>query len=245
MFKSNNVKIFTIIIIVFFIMSCNFFREEQIYHSPTQKYVFNPNIKNNLEILFTPKDIDTEEFTPVKVTSLWQQEQYLNLLYAFLESQFEDDGLEWKINSIVFDTKCLTMDSGFNHAMFRVSKQIKEEGVDVRQVIDININIIDNTIFSHQKKYKPRYLTWKNIPLEDYQFSAEDIVTIADQYGGEISRNKINNECSIEIWQIPDSPKYNGWSISYWYQNPATGIDELVFEKNIDPKTGEILETTK
>ncbi len=166
----------------------------------------------------------------------WTQEDYFNIANALFEFVWNDNLDGWQLNSMHFALGCAKYHVGLQDGNFRFFKNIEKNGRVSRIVRIVNIDPRNKFIFVTENEYSPNLVNWSSIRFEHNQPSADEILQIADNAGGQEKRLSVENACDISMLLSPDYASYNGWEVNYTRRDDGTSM----FRVQIDPYTGEI-----
>lgn len=166
----------------------------------------------------------------------WTQDDYFriaNALHKFVWGETLDG---WQLNNMDFGLGCEEFGIGFQDGNFELFKIVESGERESRIQLIINIRPRSKFVFITKNEYYPKLVDWSSIDLGQNLLSAEDVLQIADNAGGQEKRLSVANACSISLWLSPDSASYEGWRVHYYRKDDGTTL----FRIKIDPVTGEI-----
>jgi len=168
----------------------------------------------------------------------WTQEDYFRIANALSQFVWGDtDTLEgWQLNSMDFALGCGKVGIGFQDGNFRLFKNVKTDERESRIVRIVNIDPRSKVVFITENEYYPILADWSAIDLGQNLLSAEEILQIAENVGGQEKRLSVKNACDISLLLSPDSASYEGWWVTYTRKDDGTTL----FHVDIDPVTGAI-----
>ncbi|MBI4761333.1 MAG: hypothetical protein ACOYYF_03510 [Chloroflexota bacterium] len=207
-----------------------------------QHYSIDPpsllrSTSQNGDTPFTPID-DRPELPPPdqQIPVDWKQADYLQIANALFEDIWGETTDGWSLNSIFFALGCTKIDNGFQNASFQYFRNEKTEE-DSRIVRFIHIDPRNKSVYVTERIYSPRLADWGFIDLKRLNFSADDVLVLAENNGGKEKRLSVDNVCEITLLLLsPNSPSYRGWNVRYSNSDIVN-----LFEINVDPITGEIM----
>jgi hypothetical protein len=224
------------------ILSCNFNETEERANLFHHYYFIEPEML--LEML---ESGNTSVFSPIseepplipsdqQIPVSWTQEDYFNIANALFEYVWDETLDGWQLHTMDFALGCTKFDLGFQNGNFEFFRITEINGRESRIVRILNIDPRSKFIFITENEYSPKLVNWSSIRFEHNQPSADEILQIADNAGGQNKRLSIENACDISMWLAPDSANYNGWEVNYTRKDDGTSM----FHVQIDPYTGEI-----
>jgi hypothetical protein len=167
----------------------------------------------------------------------WTQGDYLQITNSLFEFIWNDTLVGWQLTGMSFGLGCTDTGTGFQNGIFTFFKNEEEaNGQKFRIERSINIDSRNKTVYIAEDRYVPRLVDWSSIELKHNPFTADDILQIAENAGGQAKRLSVENDCDIAIGLSPDSARYNGW----WVRYSQRGDDATLFRADIDPVTGEV-----
>lgn len=224
------------------VSSCNFGREE-IKHFPTHYFVFDPKtlldaIQQNQANSFTSvADMPPDDFQSITVN--WKQSDYEKILAALFTLALHDNLNDWQLSSMSFSTRCEQYSDGFQGGNFTFFKNVIDATGEFRMVRIVSITVWNKTVSVSDKTYRPNLTNWSSLDLLKTKITAEGALIIADQVGGNATRLGVENNCTVVVSLMSNSPEFDGWWIRYdQYSSDGNLTRKSLLEIEINPKTG-------
>jgi hypothetical protein len=163
---------------------------------------------------------------------LWSQSDNLKIITALNNFVWKDTLDNWSLFIMAFNTACQDNPSGLPGGDFQYFKASLENGkmINTWREMEINPEYL-NVAWGGDAKFAHPPLGLKSIDLTQLKVTAEDAIKIAEAHGGRESRMKVQNQCYIHLFLMPE--RFKGWKVDYGY---SAG-----FEIQINPYTGEII----
>jgi hypothetical protein len=206
--------------------------------NPEDYYQINPNtivssLDQGLLNVFTPKVVDDpekfwEENWQENYDSFqWHQEDFLKIAVAINQFAANDNFTDWGISTASFTIRCENYQQGFSDLHLIIFKPIWNNGQLYYEAREIWI-VPDYKIirWGDGRIYPRPIFGWNKVNLDDFQITAEQALSIAEQNGGKQLRLTEDNNCIISV--IGDTDK---WIVLY----------SPIAEYEIDSLTGEVL----
>lgn len=165
---------------------------------------------------------------------LWDQNDYFRVARAVNQELWQIDLDKKNLINLAFEMDCKNVDNMvFSFAVFDSYQiqQIKNE--KIRFEYGVGVFPTRNEVRTTKTEWSPSLGEYSPVDLEQYKFSAGDVIKIAEMNGGAEKRSDNKNECTISI-NAP-GPNSDGWHIVY--KNEEN--DSYLFEMKIDPQSGE------
>jgi hypothetical protein len=166
----------------------------------------------------------------------WTQEDYLQITNSLFKFIWNDTLDGWQLTGMSFGLGCTDAGTAFQNGIFTFFRNEEANGQKVRIERSINIDPRNKTVYIAEDRYVPRLVDWSSIELKHNPFTADDILQITENAGGQAKRLSVENDCDIAIGLSPDSASYDGW----WVRYSQRGDDTTLFRADVDPVTGEI-----
>jgi hypothetical protein len=223
-------------------LSCNFNEVEERTNLFHHYYAIEP--ETLLDML---ESGNTNVFSPIseepslipssqQIPVSWRQDDYFTIANALFKYVWGETLDGWQLHTMDFALGCTKIDFGFQNGNFEFFRISKTNGRESRIVRIVNIDPRSKFIFVTENEYAPKLVNWSSIGFVQNQLSADEIMQIADNDGGQEKRVSVENACDISMWLAPDSADYNGWEVNYTRRDDGTSM----FRIQIDPYTGEI-----
>ncbi len=161
----------------------------------------------------------------------WKHEDYMKIAneaaFQFLGTSLS----EWDLNFLLFRMSCTDAELGPQSMGLTLFKNGITE--DELTQLDIDIYPRSGQIGLRNLFYSPYTLGQGYVPFEKILVPFEEAFAIAEENGGYVARQSINNECYIRVSYV--AGKDDHWTVNYMQNSDNTRI----FEIWIDEKTGE------
>jgi hypothetical protein len=162
----------------------------------------------------------------------WTQADYLEIANALHKFVWGEPLDTWVLNSMSFRVSCSAAQNGLQYAHFVFFAVRDFDDNDARIEHNLIIDAESSSVDVWATKYQPVVMRWNTIDLRELNYTAEQVLQIAEGNGGEAKREAVNNTCYISVSLVPDSAGFDGWRVKY-YENPG-----ILFELHVDPITG-------
>jgi hypothetical protein len=224
-------------------ISCNFRFDtrEEVTLSYKEYYAIDPpalleSLAQNGEAFFIPIEnepdiLPLDQQLPVD----WTQADYMHIANVLFEDIWKETTNGWSLKSMSFSLDCTKIEHGIQEADLRYFRNDKTPEQEIRIERSIDIYAWRKSARVVEFIYTPRWVDWGSIDLAQMQISADDVLMLAENYGGKEKRLDVDNACDIDLLLSPDDPRYRGWHVRY--DNRDGG---QIFEAWIDPITGEV-----
>lgn len=230
------------VLLILSISSCSLGREE-IEYSPTRYFVFDPITlldaiyQNEANSFVSVADMPPDDFQPITVN--WKQSDYEKILAGLLTNALHDNLNDWQLSAISFSTRCEQYSEGFQGGNFTFFKNAKDIAGEFRMVRIVNITAWNKTISVSDKEYRPNLTRWSSLDLPKTKITAEQALIIAEQAGGNTTRLSVENNCTIVVSLMSNSPEFEGWWIRYdQYSSDGNLTRKSLLEIEINSATG-------
>lgn len=231
------------VLLIIPISSCSLGREE-IEHSPTRYFVFDPITlldaiqQNTANSFVSVADMPPDDFQSITVN--WKQSDYEKILADLFTNTLHDNLNDWQLSAISFSTRCELYRDGFQGGNFTFFKNAKDATGEFRMVRIVSITAWNKTISVSDKEYRPNLTSWSSLDLPKTKITAEQALIIAEQAGGNATRLDVENNCTIVVSLISNSPEFDGWWIRYdQYNSDGKLMRKSLLEIEVNLATGQ------
>lgn len=231
MIKSKTVLI-SFLLSVYGLTSCYFEESKSSIPLPYEEFSINPatileDISEGKKGIFIPSENPTPITEYVSVN--WTQEDYLAIASAIHEFAWNEELNDWKIHSILFYFQCEEVPFGSQSVYLTYFKLIKSDVEEYRLVHNIVIQPQEKRIGTWAEKYTQLTSTWEEYNITEFNITSDEALQIAEDNGGKLFRESINNGCSVSISLNRRIHNDKDWVVAY----------DSNFEFIINPYTGE------
>lgn len=234
--------ILVLLILLVATLSCNIGQIEEQTTLFDQYYAIEP-----ASLMTSLKNGDMNAFTPVReepellpmeqqIPVDWLQADYFYIASTLYEGVLGKSLQGWQLNSMDFSLGCSKIRNGFQNGRFEFFKVAKEKEQESRISRFIDIDPRSNFVHVIEEEYYPKLADWKIINIEQIKVSADLALQIAENNGGDKSRESVRNACNISLVLSPSPASNKGWVVSYTRNDDRTSF----FKIQIDPYTGEV-----
>lgn len=181
-----------------------------------------------------PRSIDDRYDGPILYTEpvKWSQSDNLKIVHTLNNFVWKDKFDDWNLFFMAFNVDCQDDLNGLPGGAFQYFKTVFNKGKITYTWREIEIvPEFSFVAWGGDTESAHPLLGWESIDLNKLKIAAEDAIRIAEENGGRDARLKLQNQCSIHLYLMPE--RYKGWRISYGYSSG--------FEIEIDPYTGEVI----
>jgi len=206
------------------------FSREKLVGSSEESYQFDP-YKVSDTIFFMQVPYSEEWPTPVFTDLAWRQKDYFFLIDLFMKHTLHENRADWKIVDISSGHLCSDPD-GLPDLTITIQKRVLSANDNYRIETLVNILPQSGIIRLRKLEYAPDEGGYQAIHWDDIRIPAEQALLIAEENGGAVVREALNNQCRITI-SLTAGVQGNDWWIYYEPLNQPS-----VFEIAIDEKTG-------
>lgn len=222
-------------------LSCNFETREPMTITYEQYYSIDPpsllkSLDQNGDTPFLPVE-DRPDLPPQaqQIPVAWKQADYMHIVNALFTDIWGETTDGWFLNSMYFALGCTKIDNGFQNADFRYFRNEQTQEQEARIERYIAIDPRSKSIYVEERIYSPQLVDLASVDLKQLNFSADDVLVLAESNGGKEKRLAVDNVCDITLSLSPGSASYRGWNVSYSNSDVSN-----LFEMWVDPITGEI-----
>jgi hypothetical protein len=159
----------------------------------------------------------------------------MRIVNALFEDIWGETTDGWLLKSMYFALGCTKIDNGFQNASFQYFRNEKTQEQESRIVRFVRIDPRSKAVYVEERIYSPRLVDWDSVDLTQLQFSADDVLALAESNGGEEKRLAVDNVCDITLLISPDPGTYQGWEVRYSNSDVVN-----LFDMRVDPITGEL-----
>lgn len=234
MIKSKTILI-SFLLSIYGLTSCYLEESKSSVPLPYEEFSINPvtileDISNGKKDIFVPIEnpIPINEYVPVN----WLQEDYLAIANSIHEFAWNEELSDWKINSMLFYLQCAEVPYGSQSVYLTYFKLIKSDVEEYRLVHNIVIQPQEKRIGVWAEKYSQLTSTWEEYKVLEFKINSGEALQIAENNGGKLFRESINNDCSVSISLNRTYRNDRDWVVGYVHNNSS-------FEFIIDTNTGE------
>jgi hypothetical protein len=210
------------------------FSREELISSSEESYQFDPyNVREpgNGDSLFIQIPYSEGVPTPVFTTLAWEQEDYFWTLDLFMKYILHEDRVSWKVVDIGAVRFC-SDPNGLPNLTIKMQKRILSAQEDYRIEALVNVMPQPGIIELLKREYAPDEGGERTIDWDDIRIPAEQALLIAEENGGAVVHEALNNQCRITI-SLTAGVQGNDWWIYYEPLNQPS-----VFEIAVDERTG-------
>jgi hypothetical protein len=131
-----------------------------------------------------------------------------------------------------YSLDCAEVTNGPQSAFFMYFKVITNDTSKSRIERYITIDPAKQGITTAETRITPARPGNESIEVGELKLTADDILQIAEDNGGFVARNAIQNDCQINFVLSPNAI-YPGWRVDY-----SNSSDPYIISFEIDPQTG-------
>ncbi|PKO13734.1 MAG: hypothetical protein CVU39_18070 [Chloroflexi bacterium HGW-Chloroflexi-10] len=217
-------------------------QETEYQYLYSSEYQFDPLKldEENLEFILLDNKELPNNTNIEKEFSNWSEEDFYLLVKKFYKLVLSDDLSLWNLNQINFFTNCENIGDGF-HGMHSQYFKIDRDGISFNKLHRyIFVSLEDKKIKVIEEKYSVIPI-WEKINLSKIVYSAADVLKSADTNGGYDRRQTTNNNCDVSVTLSPNSPKIQGWLVTYYSEESNNNGSTILFENQYSPFKGVVL----
>jgi len=212
------------------------FSREELVNSSREAYHFDAekvlSTRTGMNNIFTQIPFP-KRFTDFPGTTvLWKQEEYLKIIDLFMKEVLQENRSTWELKSMGGTRFCNDIGIGLPNFGIDLQKSIILSEFNKRVELDISLSPVTERVIVHRREYAPDEGGYQTINWDDIRIPAEQALLIAEENGGAVVREALNNQCRITI-SLTAGVQGNDWWIYYEPLNQPS-----VFEIAIDEKTG-------
>ncbi len=237
--KSNFISFFFCLCIIS-LSACNYVFNEQL----NQEIILNQNYRfepDKVLILFEADDstvftLQSSELDPKLMNDHsaveWNQNDYAVIAEAVYKEAWGEleDGFYLRV--IGFSLDCSEVLKGIQRAHFGYAKYIQKEGKIIRIDREITIKPQSSLVNVFEMKSTPSGFGRYFIDIENLKITADEALTISENYGGNRVRIEMADNCQISETLSPNA-LFPGWRVEY-----SNSSDPYIISFEIDPQTG-------
>jgi len=180
--------------------------------------------------VFTPTLATPSDNTIMPSGSIhWTQSDYLKVADALSQFVWKEPLKGWFIYHLTFNKECQDNLNGFDSADIIYYKTIGGGWQKTYTARYIQIYPLAGIVSWGGETEFPISDGWATIDLTEFKITADDVLQIAEENGGQDARLRVGNECNILI-SMPNHNNDDRWNIGYYY-----GVN---FEMVVDPYSG-------
>ena len=182
--------------------------------------------------IFTPTDEPFGTFWPENAVRFhWSQSDFVKIATSLNQFAGKDNISEWNLLIVSFIAECGEDSGGFSTGHFIVFRPTWKIGQLYYQAREIYINPLVSIVrWGDERNYPRPILGWEHISLDEFNYSADEALAIAEENGGNTFRYETKNACQIDV-----IGRDNEWIILY------SAINGMKYnEYRIDPFTGTV-----
>ncbi len=165
----------------------------------------------------------------------WTQKEYSQAAQEFFTFVWKETlNRDWSIHKMSFFTDCRERPAGFSQSTFIYYQLIFQQGKLQYKGRAITISPAEGKVSWGGDSVFPRPILGRTmVDLDTLKITADQALEIAEQNGGAMKRQSLQNECNLRLY-------FDGnWKVVY--ADKATGLSML--EIDVDPYTGKIIKT--
>jgi hypothetical protein len=238
--RKSNFTSFIICLCIISLNACNYVFNEQLNQEIllNQNYSFEPDtVLSSIEtgessiFILQSSELDPRVMNDHLAVE-WNQKDFEVIAEAVYKKAWGELGDGFYLRVIGFSLDCTEVSKGIQWAHFGYAKYIQKEGKTIR--IDREIIIKPQSLLVNVLEIKstPSGFGRNFIDIENLKTTADEALTISENYGGNRVRIDLGDNCQISGTLSPNA-LFPGWRVDY-----SNSSDPYIISFEIDPQTG-------